>query len=250
MNVAIIEDEKVARLHLQQLIEELDAQIHVVKTLDSVAAAIEYLETSPTIDLLFMDIELGDGESFEIFEQLNLNIPVIFTTAYEQHAIKAFKQLSVDYLLKPIKKEELWEALLKYKKHYRESGSPLDLFPWQKIKFPGQYKSRFLAKLGARLVSVPLESVAFFYTKDRLQYIKTQKGQDYLIDRPLDEIENSLDPSRFFRANRQFILNYSSIQKTQAWLNGKLRVCVDPAPYEEIIISRLRSADFRKWLGE
>ncbi|HEY8399269.1 MAG TPA: LytTR family DNA-binding domain-containing protein, partial [Flavihumibacter sp.] len=243
-------DEQLARLHLQQLIEELDCQIQVVKTLDSVASTVDFLEKEQAVDLLFVDIELGDGDSFEIFEQLDVNIPVIFTTAYEQHAIKAFKQLSVDYLLKPITKEELWEALMKYKKHYREPAPLLDMISCSLLNRNGQYKSRFLARLGARMVSVPMESVAYFYTRDRVQYIKTMKGQDYMIDRPLDEIENNLDPSRFFRANRQFILNYYSIRKTQAWLNGKLKVCVEPTPYEEIVISRLRAADFRKWLGE
>ncbi|HEY8398154.1 MAG TPA: response regulator, partial [Flavihumibacter sp.] len=182
MNVAIIEDEQLARLHLQQLIEELDCQIQVVKTLDSVASTMEFLEKEQSVDLLFVDIELGDGDIFEIFEQLDVNIPVIFTTAYEQHAIKAFKQLSVDYLLKPITKEELWEALMKYKKHYREPGPLLDMISCSLLNRNGQYKSRFLARLGARMVSVPMESVAYFYTRERVQYIKTMKGQDYMID--------------------------------------------------------------------
>lgn len=250
MNIAIIEDEKIARTHLQQLIEELDGQITVVKTLDSVSSAVDYLGVDKSIDLLFMDIELGDGQSFEIVEQLNLEIPIIFTTAYENYALKAFKNLSVDYLLKPIKKEELWEALNKYKKHYKENNSLLEPLTQLQIQLTEKFKTRFLARLGTRMVSVPVETIAFFYTRERLQYIKTLNGKELLLDKTLDEIESGLDPSKFFRANRQFILSYPSIKKTQAWLNGKLKVGIEPVPYEEIIISRLRAADFKKWLGE
>lgn len=243
MQVAIIEDEQIAVAHLHQLIGEVDESIAVVKTLDSIAASVEYLESARHIDLLFMDIELGDGQSFEIFNQIPVSVPVIFTTAYEHHALKAFKHHSVDYLLKPIKKNELQQALQKFHRFYAD----------EQVTGPAtitEYKTRFLARVGTRMVSIPLENIAYFYTKDRLQYLKTLQNDDYVLDKPLDEIESSLNPSQFFRANRQFVIGYAAVQKAYAWHNGKLKVLVDPAPYEEIIISRLRATDFKKWLGE
>lgn len=253
MQVAIIEDESVARQHLQSMLTEIDSNITIAVTLDSIEASVKYFESNPGIDLVFMDIELGDGQSFDIFKSVSIESPIIFITAYQEHALKAFKLNSVDYLLKPVDKNELSSAISKYRKlHVAQKRKLHDniLSLLDKVENFGQGRSRYLAKSGTRLISVLTEDISYFYTKERLQFIKTIKGEDYIIDKRLDEIETELDPKTFFRVNRQFILNYNSIHKVHTWFSGKLKVAVQPEAYEEIIISRLKAAEFKKWLGE
>jgi len=253
MQVAIIEDESVARQHLQSMLTEIDSNITIAVTLDSIEASVKYFESNPGIDLVFMDIELGDGQSFDIFKSVSIESPIIFITAYQEHALKAFKLNSVDYLLKPVDKNELSGAISKYRKlHVAQKRKLHDniLSLLDKVENFGQGRSRYLAKSGTRLISVLTEDISYFYTKERLQFIKTIKGEDYIIDKRLDEIETELDPKTFFRVNRQFILNYNSIHKVHTWFSGKLKVAVQPEAYEEIIISRLKAAEFKKWLGE
>lgn len=253
MKVLIIEDEEIAAQRLVEMLRDLDRDIEVMKVLDSIESSVQYLESSPSLDLIFMDIELGDGRSFSIFEEVMVETPVIFITAYQEHALKAFKQNSIDYLLKPLHRSELESALSKFRKfhskHVTVDRRVLDLLKGHKQVESGR-KKRFLAKLGTRLISIPVEQVAYFYTKEKFQYIKTIEDEDLIIDKPLDEIEEELDSESFFRANRQFILNYNNIEKVHAWFSGKLKVQVKPQSYEEIIISRLKAADFKKWLGE
>jgi two-component system, LytTR family, response regulator len=253
MRVAIIEDEFVARHHLQSMLTEIDSNITVEATLDSIEGSIRYFESEPDVDLVFMDVELGDGQSFNIFNNVSVDSPIIFITAYHEHALKAFKLNSVDYLLKPVDKIELATALTKYRKFYPEQ--PAKHGTEIKRAVPetqpvAMNRSRYLAKSGTRLISVATVNIRYFFTRDRLQYIKTSKGEEFIIDKRLDDIEMELDPAAFFRANRQFILNYDSISKVHTWFSGKLKVSVQPDAYEEIIISRLRAADFKKWLGE
>lgn len=255
MKVLIIEDENVAVQRLTDMLRNLDRDIEVLKVLDSVEASVTYLQTSPVIDLIFMDIELGDGQSFNIFDQVRVDMPVIFITAYQEHALKAFKQNSIDYLLKPLNKEELALAITKYKRLHDQSGhrlqqNVLEFLKSVKTADFGTAKDRFLAKSGTRLISVPVENIAYFYTKERLQYLKTHANDDFIMDKPLDDIEAELDPKAFFRANRQFVVGYGSIEKVHSWFSGKLKVQVKPASYEDVIVSRLKAADFKKWLGE
>jgi two-component system, LytTR family, response regulator LytT len=253
MRVVIIEDELVAQQHLQSMLMEIDPDIAVSATLDSIEASVKYFETNPEVDLVFMDIELGDGQSFDIFKSISIEAPIIFITAYQEHALKAFKLNSVDYLLKPVDKNELSSALGKYRKLHVDQKQKLHtniLSLLNKVENFGKGRTRYLAKSGTRLISVLTEDISYIYTKDRLQYIKTIKGEDYIIDKRLDDIETELDPKTFFRVNRQFILNYNSIHKVHTWFSGKLKVSVQPEAYEEIIISRLKSAEFKKWLGE
>ncbi|MBC7904838.1 MAG: response regulator transcription factor [Gemmatimonadaceae bacterium] len=244
MKVVVIEDETVALEHLKSMLQETDNEISVVAALDSIESATKYFGTNPRVDLVFMDIELGDGQSFEIFKQARIDAPVIFTTAYQEHALKAFKQNSVDYLLKPVDIHELEAAIDKFR---RQHGL-LSLL--KRVEKQGEVKTRYLAKTGTRLISVLGEDISHFYTRDRMQYIKTHKGESFAIDKRLDEIESDMDDKLFFRANRQFIVSYHSIQKVHTWFSGKLKVSVSPESYEEIIISRLRAGDFKKWLGE
>lgn len=253
MRVVIIEDELVAMQHLRSTLQEVDTGISVVAALDSIESSVRYFSSKPEADLVLMDIELGDGQSFEIFKQAAVDIPIIFTTAYEEHALKAFKLNSVDYLLKPVDKTELIAALDKYKRLHSEQKQKLRdniVSLLQRVENFGEVRTRYLAKTGTRLISVLTNDIAYFYTKDRLQFIKTIRGEDHIIDKRLDEIETETDPRFFFRVNRQFILSYNSIQKVHAWFSGKLKVGVQPDAYEEIIISRLKAAEFKKWLGE
>ena len=250
MNVLIIEDEYIASQHLEAMLKELRPQTEVLAVPDSIAAAVEWLGNNPPPDLVFVDIELGDGQSFDIFEKIQIEVPVIFTTAYEEHALKAFKLNSVDYLLKPIDRRELDQALVKYEKIHGEQRRKLQENLLSLLKFTEGSRLRYLAKTGTRLVSVETEDISYFYTKDRLQFIKTWKGEDLLLDKRLDEIEAEVDAQQFFRVNRQFVVNYKSIQKVHTWFSGKLKVTVQPEAYEEIVVSRLKAAEFKKWLGE
>ena len=253
MKVLVIEDEQIAASRLVDMLRELDREIEVVKILDSVESSIEFFESSTEIDLVLMDIELGDGRSFDIFEEVSIDTPIIFITAYQEHALAAFKQNSIDYLLKPLHRTELEIAISKFKKfHNKPVAMDRKLLDILKGNHASDiaFKKRFLAKLGTRLISIPVENIAYFYTKEKFQYIKTTNDEDLIIDKPLDDIESELDKDSFFRANRQFILNYNHIEKVHAWFSGKLKVQVQPASYEEIIISRLKATDFKKWLGE
>jgi two-component system, LytTR family, response regulator LytT len=255
MKVLIIEDESIAVQRLTEMLHAIDPAIDIVNTIDGVDASVRFLEKLPELDLVFMDIELGDGQSFDIFEKIKIDAPVIFITAYQEHTLKAFKQNSVDYLLKPLNRAELESAITKYKRIHGEpklqlQASIVDYLKVAKINGMSPHRQRFLAKAGTRLISTPVENIAYFYTKDRFQYIKTMTNQDLLIDKRLDDIEAEVEAARFFRANRQFILNYKNIEKVHAWFSGKLKVQVSPMPYEDIIVSRLKAADFKKWLGE
>lgn len=254
MRVAIIEDETLAARYLTRMLNETDEAIDVVAVLDSTEAAVSFLESKPPVDLIFMDIELGDGQSFDIYERVQTDIPVIFITAYEEHALKAFKLNSIDYLLKPVDKQELMNALEKYRKVHLPStkvtGNVLEILKKIQAKHADTYRKRYLAKSGTRLISVDINEIAYFYIKDRMQFIKTKTDKDYIIDWRMDEIEPDIDPQQFFRVNRQFIIGYDTIKKVHTWFNGKLKVEVAPAAHEEIVIGRLRAGEFKKWLGE
>jgi two-component system, LytTR family, response regulator LytT len=252
MNIVIIEDEAIAVERLKNMLRELDRDIRVVHVSDTVESSVQYLKQSPQIDLIFMDVELCDGQSFGIFNHIQVDTPVIFITAYQQYALKAFKQNSIDYLLKPLHKEELASAILKYRRmQSHPSKTTMVRYDEERVvSAVAERKTRFLTKLGTRLMSVPVESIAYFYTRDKMLYIKTKNNEDFIFDKSLEDVESEIDNRVFFRVNRQFIIHYDTIEKVHAWFGGKLKVQVHPSPYEEIIISRLRAGEFRKWLGE
>jgi two-component system, LytTR family, response regulator LytT len=257
MKVLIIEDERIAADRLVDMLKELIPLVQVVAVLDSVEACSAFFKSdNGKVDLIFMDIELGDGQSFDVFDSIQLDAPVIFITAYQEHALRAFKLNSIDYLLKPLHRDELRAALEKFEKYHGDKGGQdlkaklVDVLSELKVQMDTRDRKRFLAKSGTRLTSISAEQVAYFYTKEKYQYIKTKSNDDFVIDKRLDEIEAELDTRDFFRANRQFIVKYESVEKVYAWFSGKLKVQVNPTPYEEIIVSRLKAADFKKWLGE
>ena len=250
MKVLIIEDENLAAERLKKMLHQLDDSIQVLAVIDTVKRAVDWLRSHNHPDLMLLDIHLGDGKSFAIFEEIEINSHIIFITAYDDYAIKAFKYNSVDYLLKPLKIKDLEYAYNKFKSQYplveKRPGISGLLTQMNKNTF----KTRFLVRQATMLISVKTGEVAYSYTKDRMHFIKTTSGLDYPIDNNLDELENQLDPDEYFRVNRQFIVRYSAIDKVYAWFDNKIKLLVSPEPYQDIIISRLRATEFKKWLDK
>lgn len=255
MKILIIEDEVPAFRRLQKLIEEIKQESIIVEVLDGVESSIKWLNNHPVPDLIFMDIQLSDGLSFEIFEQIEIQAPIIFTTAYDEYTLKAFKVNSIDYLLKPIDKEELKRSIHKLERLQTQfSGStfPLDISSLIKslnVNNPS-YKSRFLVKRGDKLATISEESIAYFYTEDKVVFLLTQYKEKYIVDYSLEELEQLLDPEFFFRLNRQVIARLQAIESIHQYFKGKLAVKLQPKTFESIIVSRERSNLFKQWLDK
>ncbi len=252
MNVLIIEDEAPAFRRLQRILEELEMGIQILEVIDTVEDSIKWLRTNKELDLIFMDIQLADGLSFEIFKEVEVETPVIFTTAYNEYTLEAFKVNSIDYLLKPIDEKLLKKSIEKYKKyHQSDLKSNVDLNAiLEKIKPESKnYKDRFLVKSLQKLISIATDDIAYFYTESGVLYLKTKEGKKYSIDFTLEELESKLDPQYFSRLNRQFIGNISAIQSCESYEKGKLMVVLEPRTDLPVIVSRERGTDFKKWLG-
>ncbi|WP_031526553.1 LytR/AlgR family response regulator transcription factor [Dyadobacter crusticola] len=253
MKVLIIEDEYPAAERLEKLIRKLDPKIEVAAVLDSVEASRKWFAIGEPVDLIFSDIQLADGLSFQIFEEFPAHSPIVFTTSYDEYAIKAFKVKSIDYLLKPIKSPELAEAIRKYET-IREDFSPkayarkvetlLDSLAISKRP----YKTRFLVKNGEQLIPLSQELVAYFYTANEMSCLVAGDGRQYLVDYKLEELESLLDPADFFRVNRQFIARINAINKIHTYFNGKLKVELRPQTAQEVIVSREKAPAFKAWL--
>ncbi len=256
MKVLIVEDEAPAFRRLQSLLQEIDASIEIVEVIDSVKEAVKWFRTYELPDLIFMDIQLADGLSFEIFEEVKISKPIIFTTAYDEYMLKAFKVNSIDYLLKPLNKNDLASSLVKLRELKKSFGNNSQqdlkgiLQTFKNDLNQTQYKSRFLVKTADRLVSVPAKNIAYCYTENGLVSIRTNSDKRYVLDYPLDEIEKQLNPKSFFRLNRQFIANLDSIDEIHQYFKGKLIVKLQPNCTEEIVVSRDKASVFKKWLDE
>jgi len=250
--ILIIEDEKPAAEWLQQLILKFDPQISVLAVIDSVSGAAEWFEQHSAPDLAFMDIQLADGLSFEIFERVKVPCPVIFTTAYEEYAIKAFKVNSVDYLLKPISYSELEAAFQKFGNQIRkvEDVQPVTIELLNKVKemLRKQYKTRFVIKVGEHLKSIPVEEILFFYSLDKATFLCTSDFKTYIVDYSLDRIAEMVDEHRFFRINRKYILSNLSIADIVFYSNSRLKIKLKKPDEENIIVSRDKVATFKEWL--
>jgi two-component system, LytTR family, response regulator LytT len=246
MKAIIIEDEKPAARRLTKLLLEIDPDIEILQILDSVSTSVIWLQQHPTPDLMFLDIHLADGLSFDILKQTGINCPIVFVTAYDEYAIDAFKVNSIDYLLKPVKKEELEAAILKFKnlKHnYGHIGIE------NLIDSSGKkYKDRFVIKLGNKIKSVMTDEVAYFFSKDKLSFICDRDGKNYPIDLSLDKLEKLVDPGIFFRVNRQIITHQNSIRDIQTSTKSRIILMLNPPTTIEAIISSERSSIFKKWL--
>jgi DNA-binding LytR/AlgR family response regulator len=250
MKVIIIEDEKLSAEHLTNLLEKTGREIQVLEVFDSVKKSIDAFRNGLKADLLFVDIHLGDGLSFEIFSEINVETPIIFTTAYDEFAIRAFKLNSVDYLLKPIGYDELTAALAKYDKFARPDYSKLlDNIVNSYHAIQKQYKTRFMIKSGDTIASVKAADVSHFIFEDGLVLVTTNNNNRYPLDFSLEQLESILDPAEFFRINRKVILNINAIQKSGSYFNSRLKVTSPFLPDEHCVVSRERVLDFKTWLG-
>jgi DNA-binding LytR/AlgR family response regulator len=252
MKIIIIEDEQPAFKRLTKLVKAYDAEIEILGHADSIATAITLIKEFPHADLALMDIELADGQSFEIFKQIEVPFPIIFTTAYDEYAVKAFKVNSIDYLLKPIEPEELKQAFTKLEKLQQpQNGINIhQLLSSFKQKDAVVYKQRFLVKLGQKLISVPTSEIAFFNASDKVVYLYNKENKRFIIDSTLDELEGMLDPLQFYRINRQYLANLNAIDTISTYFNGKLKLHLKPSVEEEVLVSRERATEFKNWLNQ
>lgn len=253
MKVIIIEDEAPAFRRLQKVLEEIDPEIDIVEVIDSVEDSVKWFNNHNQPDLIFMDIQLSDGLSFEIFEQVKITKPVVFTTAFDEYMLRAFKVNSIDYLLKPIKKEDLDRSLTKYndfKITFGKTQTDINSLISQIRLDDKRYKSRFLVKKGEQLVSISADDISIFYTLNGVVHLKTNADKVYILDFTLDELEKQLDPETFFRANRQFIVSLGGIKTIHKWHKGKLLVETHVATEEQITVSTEKASQFKSWLGD
>jgi len=246
MNIVILEDENRAANLLERLLAKVAPHMKVIAKLESVRDGIKYLQNNREPDLIFSDIQLADGLSFEIYNQVAVHCPIIFTTAYDHYAIEAFKTNGIDYLLKPIEEERLIQAIEKVK-HF----SPiLELEKIRSItsQTSGKaYKSRFMVKVGDKIKSIPIEEILVFYSQ-KASYILTSDKHTYCIDYTLDQLEPMLDPETYFRINRKYIVSISACTNILAWSNSRLRLKIDGTDNPDIIVARERVQEFKNWL--
>jgi len=249
MKVVIVEDEKLTAEHLALLLQKIDTSIEVVQYLDTVKATIQAFKSGLQADLLFLDIHLADGNSFEIFNNIQIDIPIIFTTAFDKYAIQAFKQNSIDYLLKPISLSDLKFALDKYQKQKQIANKNLiENITTAYEQINRQYKNRFMVKHGQSIESIETSEIHHFETQESLSFIVTSINKRFAIDYTLEQLENMIQPKDFFRINRKVIINIKSIEKVSTYFNGRLIVKTNFLDDEARIVSRERVNDFKKWL--
>ncbi|HEX9513354.1 MAG TPA: LytTR family DNA-binding domain-containing protein [Puia sp.] len=252
MKVIILEDEAPAANRLSRMLHNIREDIEIVKVLDSVETSVKYLPDAAGIDLIFMDIQLADGISFCIFDQIKLSTPVIFTTAYDQHALKAFKVNSLDYLLKPIDEKELRQALEKYRELYPRTDKGISEKMERLVQKmdTAPYKERLLIKRGRQLHYLNTEATAYYYADGKLCYAIDFNGKQHLLEYNLSQLEELLAPNRFYRINRHLLVNIVSIQKIHTWLGGRLKLELLPPATADTTVSRERVSGFKDWLGQ
>ncbi|HNP32774.1 MAG TPA: LytTR family DNA-binding domain-containing protein [Flavobacterium sp.] len=251
MNIIIIEDEKPAARLLQRKVEKLG--LHVNQMLHSVEESINWFNSNAHPDLIFLDIQLSDGLSFEIFETIEIKSAVIFTTAYDEYALRAFKLNSIDYLLKPIDEDDLEIAVNKFKaRNVSASNLSLDFEMIKKMlvnPVDKSYKKRFTIKMGQQLKMINIEEVECFFSENKGTYLHTFDNRDYLLDTTLEQLETELDPKDFYRISRKFIIPMKAIKEIQMYSNSRLKVILPTYKEDEVIVARERVNDFKEWLG-
>ncbi len=247
MKIIILEDEPRAAHHLERLLAKIAPGMQVVVTLDSVREGVEWLKCHPEPGIIFSDIQLADGLSFEIYNKVTVRCPIIFTTAYDNYAIKAFETNGIDYLLKPIEEERLRQAMDKA----RLFSPGIILEKLSSLHFPSagkDFKSRFMVKVGDKIKSIPVAEIVAFLSREKASYIHTRDKHDYCIDLPLDQLEPLLDPGKFFRINRKYIVSIDACTNILAWSNSRLRLKIDGIDDPGIVVARERIAEFKSWL--
>ncbi|SEN05227.1 DNA-binding response regulator, LytR/AlgR family [Mucilaginibacter gossypiicola] len=255
LRIVIVEDEAATARNLAHLLRSADAGTTVVTTLSSVTDAVEWFNLNPdAYDLLFMDIRLADGVSFDIFKNAVISKPVIFVTAYNDFAIQAFKNNGIDYILKPFDEQEIQRALQKYKSLFLAGQKPSDTLQIRQLleqinQLTRSYKKTFLVHFREKLIPVETAKITWFYTANEIVYGHTTDDRQYIMEYTMEQLEQQLDPHLFFRANRQFIINRYAIAEVDFYFNGRLSIKVKPEPPERILISKARVPEFKSWMN-
>lgn len=248
LQILIIEDEKPAANRLRQLVQGFLPEAVFHGHLDTIISSVDWLQGNPAPGLIFCDIQLADGQSFEIFERIKVGSPIIFTTAFDQYAIKAFKLNSVDYLLKPIDPQELEKALQKFQGQQKPPS--LDVQQLKALLAPQTdlHKSRFLVKYGEKIQSVQTADISVFFSEEKVTYLQTKEGRRYILDYTLDQLKGMLDPQKFFRLNRKYIASFSSISEIHTYSNSRLKIKLTNTEDQDILVSREKVGEFKDWL--
>jgi len=251
MNILIIENEKPAADKLVRLLTKIDNSITILGVIETVEETINRLREKPIPDLILMDIQLDDGLCFEIFETVTVDIPIIFTTAYDEYILKAFKVNSIDYLLKPVEEGLLKSALAKFIKLYADNDPFKRDFKQLLFEFRNQYKSRFLIKIGEKYKSVPAGEISHFYISERSVFLSDNKGKDYGIDYSLDQLQTMLDPRKFFRINRECIVNIEAISLMYSYSSSRLQLTLKEKEKSDLfVVSREKVTEFKRWIDK
>jgi len=248
MKVLIIEDEILAADKLAGLLIRIDSTIEIMGKLQSVLESINWLHSQPNPDVIFMDIQLDDGICFEIFDAVKIKTPVIFTTAYDSYAIRAFQVNSVDYLLKPIEKEPLEKAIEKYKLIFKKGDSSTQSIGDLSVQMVKSYKTRFFVKIGNHFHSIPVDNIECFYLVERAVFFKTNNGKNYNLDYSLDQVQQLIDPENFFRINRNYLIQINAIQDIYNYSSSRLGIKINGINHLDLIVSREKVGEFKKWL--
>ncbi len=249
MNILIVEDEKPAAEQLKRLLKRAVPEAFVHGPLQSTAECIVWLKENPAPDLIFLDIQLADGHSFEIFDQIKISSPIIFCTAYDQYALRAFKLNSVDYLLKPVDPAELTRALGKYRQWHRNDSPPLDISSLREaLQTPKEFKSRFVIKVGDKLSMVPTGEIDFFFSESKSTFLQTSAGKQYPLDHSLDQLAEMINPAQFYRINRKYLVNLKSIEDVRSYSSSRLKLQLRHCDDHDVLVSRDRTSDFKSWL--
>jgi DNA-binding LytR/AlgR family response regulator len=253
MNILIIEDEPLAAERLASLIMDIRPSAHIIATIDSIKRSIEWFRSNPRPDLIFMDVQLADGLSFEIFEKAEIKSPIIFTTAYNEYALKAFKVNSIDYILKPVDKAELDAA---FEKHHLLTGQlPSSEKMMESIGYAMQmltkkYKERFVIRVGEHLKTIETSEIHFFFSFEKATFAQTKDGRKHILDFTLDQLEKLLSPETFFRINRKYIVGLTAIQDMINYANSRLKLVLKSSDDNDIVVARERVQEFKEWLDK
>lgn len=253
MNVLIIEDEPLAAQRIQKLVRNILTDVTIVSVLDSVKSSVQWLKNNTSPHLILMDIQLADGISFQIFDQCDVKSPIIFTTAYDEFALRAFKVNSIDYILKPIDEQELRRALQKYQQlnaGVTDTGKMMESIGLAMQMLTKRYKERFVIKVGEHLKSIETNEILFFYSFEKATFAQTTDGRKHILDFSMDQLEGMLDTSKFFRINRKYIVNVQSIQDMISYTNSRLRLVLKTSDDADIIVARERVQEFKDWLDK
>lgn len=249
MKVVLVEDEHFAAEKLAQLLQKIEPDINIIQVLESVEESANWFSDNPPPDLIFMDIQLDDGISFEIFDAIKIDTPIIFTTAFDEYAIRAFKVNSVDYLLKPIEEKALETALSKFKNLHSEKQDFTERISKVIEQISTKYKSRFFLKIGTHFQSIQVPEICCFFVEERNTFLNTISGKTYDLDFSLEQLQKIIDPNKFFRVNRNYFVNINCISKINSYSTNRLKLQLRNNSADGIIVSRDKVGEFKQWMG-